>query len=594
MARTQHLRLQAEADTAALRPVYPEQLGLVFPERDAPLPPDGMVCRTQEDCAAYPDLVYSVQAAHEKRCRRRAERRRRAAAEDDFPPPDPMPPAEETADPAADPETEEADLAPLPASRAESSAASRRDGALWALAALMCTALLALLCNAVLQWYREGDAFRRKKAVVSQETLAQGVLIDGVHVGGMTKAEAARALQKDAGAQDARLHLTVQVDGQTWIITPDELPFQRNIDSVLDTAYAVGRQGTAETIASTVTPFEYRYQHLYHTVESPVALHTQVTYDPAAVRRLVGIIEANINRQAVDAQVATFDFASRAFTFTEDRAGARLDGDALYEKIVAALDRRDLQAVVTAESQPITPRVTKAELMNSFSLISSFSTQTTSSANRNTNIDLASRAVNGTVVMPGETFSFNEATGQRTAQKGYLPAAAIAGGATVDEIGGGVCQVSSTLFNAAAMADMTILSRSPHTWPSTYVDKGRDATVNWPKLDFTFRNDKDTPIFIAAWYQQRTCTVEIYGAVMEGGGSITLETRLTAVNEPPDEPLYERNAALPQGTVQEKKKARTGYTVETYKVYRRGGREIRRELLCVSDYQMIQQVLEYN
>ena len=251
-------------------------------------------------------------------------------------------------------------------------------------------------------------------------------------------------------------------------------------------------------------------------------------------------------------------------------------------------------AVITASSTPVLPQVTRVELMNSFSLISTYTTQTTSDANRNNNINLACNALNGTVVMPGESFSFNGTTGQRTAEKGYLPAAAIAGGATVDEIGGGVCQVSSTLFNAAAMADLTILSRSPHTWPSNYVDKGRDATVNWPNLDFTFRNDKTTPVFIVAWYQQRKCTVEIYGASLGPGVSIDLTTKLISVTEPPSDPIYQQNPELAPGTVQEKKKARTGYVVETYKVYRQNGTETRRELLCVSTYQMIQQVIEYN
>ena len=200
----------------------------------------------------------------------------------------------------------------------------------------------------------------------------------------------------------------------------------------------------------------------------------------------------------------------------------------------------------------------------------------------------------GKVVMPGEEFSFNAATGQRTTEKGYLPAAAIAGGATVDEVGGGVCQVSSTLFNAAAMAGMTIVTRYPHTWPSNYVDKGRDATVNWPNLDFVFRNDRTTPIFIIAYYQQRKCTAEIYGASLGPGEAIDLTTQIISTTYPPDTPLYEQNSQLAPGTQQEKKKARVGYVVETYRVYKRNGVEYNQDLLCTSTYKMIQQVIEYN
>ena len=598
MARTQHLKLMQQEQEAVFRPAFPEDLESVSSSRE-PLPcpeepeqaadqiadaeenaagpddpspeaggplPDGisgeMVCRTQEDLAAYPDAAYET--AEKPRRRGRISHKRRKDEKE-------APPEEE-----------------IPAS------APAHGRGLWTLLALFSAALLFLVGSSVFRWRQAYRPFREKVNIVAKDTIAQGVLVDGVHVGGMTREEAARALQTDAVQQEAALHITVRADDQTWIITPKELPYRRNTSQVLDTAYAVGRQGTRETVASSVTPFEYRYQHLYHTVGSPVSLHTQASYDPADVRGLVRIVESYINRDAVDAQIATFDFSSRAFTFTEDRAGAHLDGDDLYNRIVSALDRRDFQAVIAVESQVLTPRVTKAELMNAFSLVSSYTTETTSNANRNINIDLACRAVNGTVVMPGETFSFNQTTGQRTSQKGYLPAAAISGGATVDEIGGGVCQVSSTLFNAAVMADMTVLARSPHTWPSNYVEKGRDATVNWPNLDFSFRNDQSNPVFIAAWYEKRKCTVEIYGAVMSGGQSIDLDTQLMDTIPPPEEPIMERNPALEPGTVREKKKARTGYLVDTYKVYKRNGREVKRELLCISEYKMIQQVMEYN
>ena len=114
-------------------------------------------------------------------------------------------------------------------------------------------------------------------------------------------------------------------------------------------------------------------------------------------------------------------------------------------------------------------------------------------------------------VLPGETFSFNQATGQRTAEKGYKPAAAIAGGETFDEIGGGVCQTSSTLFNAVVRANLTIVSRKPHAWPSNYVPKGEDATVNWPDLDFKFKNDTEWPIFLVAWCDKSAKTVTDLG-----------------------------------------------------------------------------------
>ena len=557
MSRTEKHRqrrqeMEQEGQAQPLRASYP------------PDPAEDMIARSQEDWAAYPDQVYQAQHAEE---------------------PD-----------APAPEEPSYFSQPVAAEGWAGGGMPRkpRNTALWTcifLAALCVLALLLYLLYAMHAAYRP---FRQQVTATQQEVFAPGVYVDNVRIGGMTRAQAEAALRQSGTNPAADLHITLNIDGQTWIMTSSELPFTQNLSAVLDTAYAIGRQGTVDTIGNAMTPFAYRYAHLNHTLTTPAYLNTEVTYDRAAVRELVAIIENNIDREPVDAQVATFDFASRSFTFTQDAQGKKLDGDALYQKIVAALDARNYTAVIAMESDVLTPTVTRVELMNSFALVSSFTTETTSSQNRNSNINLAANAISGTVVMPGETFSFNQATGQRTTEKGYLPAAAIAGGATVDEVGGGVCQVSSTLFNAAAMAGLTILTRYPHTWPSNYVDKGRDATVNWPNLDFTFRNDKTTPVFIVAYYQNRKCTVEIYGATLGAGESIQLVTQLISQTDPPAEPLYEQNPLLAPGTMQEKKKARTGYVVDTYKVYLRNGAEYKREKLCTSTYKMIQQVIEYN
>ncbi len=469
-----------------------------------------------------------------------------------------------------------------------------RHTALWVLMAMLAFAMLCLLGFYAATLYQAYAPFRQKAAILARDTFVQGIYVDGVHIGGMTRAEAENALKAQNQQTDQSLWIRLHVDGLAWTITPSEVPIQRNVSAVLDTAYAIGRQGSRDTIGTGTTPFDYRYAHLYHTGSSHVNLYTSVTYDPENVRSFVRLVEARVNHDAQDAQVATFDFARRVFTFTDERAGAKLNTEDLYRQIIDALDRHVYTATITASAEPVTPRVTKVELMNTFTRVSDFSTQLTNDRNRNTNILLAARAVNGTVVMPGETFSFNQATGQRTVEKGYQPAAAIAGGTTIDEVGGGVCQVSSTLFNAVAMANLAIVERSPHAWPSSYVDAGRDATVNWPDLDFKFRNDSAAPVFIVAYCENSTCAVEIYGAALDAGTSIELVTNVVSVTEPPQTALYENNPTLPHGTNREKIKARTGYDVETYQVFRQNGREIGRQLLCVSRYPMIQQVIEYN
>lgn len=435
------------------------------------------------------------------------------------------------------------------------------------------------------------EAYRQ---FMNNDRIFSGVYIDGVHVGGMTRSEATDAVSQVQAGAGSSFAIQVNVGGYVWSIDSNNVPLYRNIDEVVMQAYAVGRVNTTSIRGTSVTPFRQRLSTVQDLLVNPRSYYTVTTYDRGIVRQMVDSIAASVNREPVNASVATFDTASKTFTFNNDESGVYIDADAIYNQVVSMLDSGTYYGAVQVEPQIVLASVTKAELMNTFGLISSFTTETTSSANRNTNIRLSAEAITNKTVLPGETFSFNEATGQRTEAKGYKPAAAIAGGETFDEIGGGVCQTSSTLFNAVARANLTITDRDPHAWPSNYVEKGEDATVNWPNLDFRFRNDTDWPIFIVANYANRKVTVEIYGMRLGDGVTIDLVSETTYVKEPPSEPLYVYNPSLPVGKEEVTVKARTGYTVETYKVWYRNGQEFNREKLHTSHYKMYQKTIEYN
>ena len=133
------------------------------------------------------------------------------------------------------------------------------------------------------------------------------------------------------------------------------------------------------------------------------------------------------------------------------------------------------------------------------------------SNDRNTNLGLACQAINGLVLMPGETFSYNNTLGERTAAKGYKPAPSYEGGLTVNTLGGGICQISSTLYYATLFADMEIVKRYNHGYVSDYIDPGMDATVTWGGADFKFKNNTNWPIRIEAQRENGTVSVKIYG-----------------------------------------------------------------------------------
>lgn len=441
------------------------------------------------------------------------------------------------------------------------------------------------------------DCFEADRTVLRTDRIYNGVYIDGVHVGGMTKEQAKQALATVPGAMGtSQFSIDVNVEGYLWTIASQNVPLYRNVDEVITQAYAVGRSNTAAIRGTTTTPFKQRLSAVQDVWTNPVALYTVTTYDRDTVRGITAGIAEAINREPINASVATFDPVTKRFTFNADENGVYIDAEAIYREVAAMLDEGVYYGTVAVTPEIRLASVTKAELMNRFGLVSTFTTKKTGNTNRTTNIALSADAISGTTLLPGETFSFNRATGERTSAKGYKPAAAIAGGETFDEIGGGVCQTSTTLFNAVVRANLEIVSRKPHAWPSDYVPKGEDATVNWPNLDFKFRNNTDWPIFIVASCDKsnKTVTVDIYGMSLGDGVAIDLKSEVVYKKEPPSETLYVYNPSLEYGTEKQTIKARTGYRVETYKVFYQNGVELSREKLHTSDYKMYQKTVEHN
>ncbi len=439
--------------------------------------------------------------------------------------------------------------------------------------------------------YSDYAAYRQYMAT---DTIFPGVYVDDIHLGGMTMVEAEETLKAAHTDTAGLFSITINIGNKSWAIDSSRVPLTRNYEEVLAKAYALGRTNTAAIRGTGVTPFQERLNEALKLRSEPVSMYTEMTYDKATIRTLTDSIVAYVNRDPIDAQVTTFNFDTKAFSFSEDEPGVYVDGDELYNRVVTALDSGDSFATMTIEPEILLAGTTKTELMNSFKMISSYTTTTTKNANRNTNIELSANAINGTTVMPGEVFSFNEATGKRTVEKGYKEAVAISGGQNVPDVGGGVCQTSSTLFNAVARANLEIVYRSPHAWPSSYVEKGMDATVNWPNLDFKFKNNTDNPIFIVAYYANRKVTVEIYGVGLPDGMTIDLQSVVTKTIPAPEGTKYVQNTSLLAGTQKDTVKARTGYVVETYQVWYKNGEEVSRNLLCTSTYKAYQKTVEYN
>ena len=429
------------------------------------------------------------------------------------------------------------------------------------------------------------DSYAAIRQTVSSDLFYPGVTLDGTDLGGMSMEEAQQLISGRQEQTASAFSLVVAAGEKRWRITSQEVPVTFDAQTVLERAWAVGRVGTLEE----------RYAQIQHAAQNGVHLKTGFTYDRSAIAGLVDIIADSLDVEMKNATLDAFDINNRTFTFTEARQGYRVDRERLSAEILAALDEGAYDRVIIVQGETIEPTLYRAQLEGLFGRVSSYSTKTTKDKDRNTNIALSASALNGRVVLPGETLSFNECTGQRTGAKGYREAGAIAGGVLVDDTGGGVCQTSSTLFNAVVRADLKIVERSAHSWPSNYVEKGEDATVNYPSLDFVFKNEGEFPVFVVAWYENQKVTVEIYGQMLPDGMTIDLESKVTRTIKPSDELLYTFDASLPVGTRQFGREKRTGYEVDTFKVYKdSAGNEIERKKLWTTTYRASQKEILYN
>ncbi len=429
------------------------------------------------------------------------------------------------------------------------------------------------------------ESYAAMSRAAAQQTFFPGVTVDGMDLGGMTQEEAKSLFAGRQQETAAAFSLVVASGDKRWRITSNEVPMTFNVDEVLARAYAIGHSGTLEE----------RYAQIEQAGTQGVSLTTGYFYDRSAVRGLVNIIADSLDEEPVDAALDAFDVNRRTFTFTDAQKGYSVQRDVLEADILAALDAHAYDRIIHVPGSETEASVTRAQLEGMFGRISSFTTKTTKDNDRNTNIAISASALNGRMVAPGETLSFNECTGQRTGEKGYREAGAIAGGVLVDDTGGGVCQTSSTLFNAVARADLEIVKRSAHSWPSSYVNKGEDATVNWPSLDFVFRNNGNYPVFVVAWYENQEVTVEIYGQLLAQGQTVDLYSEVVKTIKPSDDVLYTLDETLPKGTRKAGRKKRTGYVVDTYKVYQDAeGNEISRQKLWTTNYPASQNEILYN
>ena len=286
----------------------------------------------------------------------------------------------------------------------------------------------------------------------------------------------------------------------------------------------------------------------------------------------VDAIHADIYREMQNAY-----FTTNPYTIYVEQTGVNFDVE--HTKNLIESGEASEYRIALQYTQPTT--TVKDLGLDAFpNKLSTFSTNYVYNPNRTTKLRLASNKFNGTVVMPGETFSFNQVVGQRTRAAGYKDAAMFSDGMVTNGLGGGICQITSTLYDAVIFANLEIVYRRNHMFIPSYVDGGEDATVVWGSTDFKFKNSRDYPIKIVSSVQNGVATVSIYGLATDNEYDISIDTEV--IKSIPYSTEYRKNTGYRSGAVIQS--GAKGYVVDSYKVYRQNGREVKREKLSRDTY----------
>ena len=401
--------------------------------------------------------------------------------------------------------------------------------------------------------------------------ISEGIYIESVYIGGMTEEEAQEALDAYVAELNAK-EFTLTAGGKQLCFDVSEMGFAVTNESIIEEAMAVGKTGSLLK----------RYKDLTDLEQGDLVLELDVCIDPEIVTTLLNDNLKKIDTKAVDNGLIR---ENGQFVYVPGKTGIAVNvgpSVALIEEYIKdEWNREDVTLELSAEITQ--PRGSEEELAKVKDIIGSYNTNfKTSVAARITNIEVATKRINGTVLYPGDVFSVNETILYRNAENGYEMAGSYEGGQTVQSYGGGVCQVSTTLYNAVILAELGITERQNHSMTVAYVPLAQDAAIAGDYLDFKFTNTTEYPIYLEGYTKGKNLYFNIYGVeTRPSNRTISFETVVLSSDDPGT--LFEA-IELPVGTVTQTQSKHIGYKTQLWKIVKEDGVVVSREKFNTSNY----------
>jgi len=503
--------------------------------------------------------------------------------------------------------------------------------------------IISLICFILLMLALAGQM---SYTVLKYDKVYKGVYVSDIYVGGLSNNEALELLNDNFKDKLKDIQISLNAGDISETFNYDDIDFSFDISSAVEKAYSVGRSGnilskmrniwTAAREGITVDmPINYNREKLEGIVsslynktfvevkEADILIqddkviirsgHHGKNIDKAVVLSQIedmikagkgGVLDVDIittmpkkinvddiyNRINCAPKNATTKVENGAVKVIPHVKGRSVSKEALADLIAELEKTENLEKAVpvTFINPEITTDKVYARLFKDtlYTASTKFSTNDEINRNRAENIRLGAQKLNGKILGPGEIFSFNEAVGPRTVEAGYKTAHSYIGGKVVDDIGGGICQVSSTLYNAVLYSDLEVIERRNHMFTVGYVPKGLDATVSYGQLDFKFRNSTNWPIKLEAWVTgNNELFFSIKGTNESPGKVVEIKPQIVKVID--YNTIYIDDPNLPQGETKVKQNGITGYVVDTYKIVKQNGKIVSQNKIHTSIYQAL-------
>lgn len=408
---------------------------------------------------------------------------------------------------------------------------------------------------------------------LDRDTVFDGISVNGVDISGLSRDAALEKVVKNASlAENAAVSVVVGEKG--FSITYDEAEAEYDFVSAVDTAYSIGRNGSVKE----------RYKAVTAAEEKGTDIKAPYSYNLEKVEKFVKEIKAECDCEKEDSVITKVD---GRLTVTEDVCGIDVDEALTLEAVCTALEEMSfetLEAVYTKDE----PEVTKEHNEKSTALIGTYETTFSRGyVNRNINLKVGCEYINGTVVEPGEEFSMAEGLKEQTYENGYRNAAVYVNGKTEDGMGGGVCQISTTVYNAVIRAELEVTERFNHSLPVSYVPLGLDAAIAEGYKDFKFVNDTDYPVYIEAYIDDNRLIANIYGyEIHDEDREVKFETVYISSVPKPAEKITE-DPERAEGEREVTHEGQIGHVVEVYKKVYENDELVSRELFSKSRYMAV-------